>query len=228
MSGVSRFGLGQSQVYYDAAFDGNIETTMVAATGLSCFVGVDLGPNFLGVLKRVRYFPNFVKSLKLQYSVFEYSSDGVNYTVAANITTRPEEGWSFIDIPNPLNTTARYFRYRSTLANVCEINEVQFIGYVVASMANGSCPVTVAVGAIPYTLTPETFSTASATPSSRFAYSMAITPVVQTVQPNFGSSLGGTLLTVTGAGFGNTVSPVRVMVNGKQCAGDRCYCDCRV
>ena len=153
--------------------------------------------------------------------VFEASNDGTTYTAVAVISTRVGEGWSYIDVPRPVNATHRYFRYRSSSPSlVCEVNELQFVGYRMSTSFSGSCAVNVTVGPLAATFTAVSAAVnTSASSPMKYQYDVTSTPVVTDVFPDFGSSLGGTLLNVSGSGFGasTNASNVTVVVNGVLC-----------
>lgn len=48
-------------------------------------------------------------------------------------------------------------------------------------------------------------------------YALAPTPLVTSVTPTFGSSLGGTTLTIAGSGLSSPTGPTTVVVNGIPC-----------
>jgi hypothetical protein len=105
-----------------AAFDGNIETTALAAVSFPCTIGFDLGADRRAVVTRIRFFPNFRRSQFMQNGVFEGSNDNSRYTTLATNVKRVQEGWNFVDITD--STPYQYLRYRgpSNPANAfCEV-----------------------------------------------------------------------------------------------------------
>jgi hypothetical protein len=116
------FGTGGNAESYGRAFDGNVETTSLLSG--SCNVGIDLGLDSRGVLKRIRYFPNFNKPDKVLNGVFEASVTGSTYTTVRTVTGRVQEGWNYADVD--LGTTVyRYFRYRGASGSLCEVTRLQ-------------------------------------------------------------------------------------------------------
>ncbi len=218
-SSAGLFGTGRSSAYYALAFDGNIETTMKASScvagGTCCTVGMDLGPASLARVTSVRAYPNFQKSSALAGGMFQGSTDGSTYVTLATITGRVQEGWTTVDVTNAAEF--RYLRFVGASAGLCEVNEVQFVGYTFPAWLDGACPVNVTVGPLSGSQTLATATAPSVVLASPFQYNVAETVQVTGVSPSEGSSLGGTLLTITGAGFGSVVDDVAVVVNGVPC-----------
>ena len=102
------------------------------------------------------------------------------------------------------------------VTHVRQINEVQFFGVTFPAWLNGNCPITVTVAPLSGL---DTLTGSSSTAASAFQYSTALTPSIASVSPSFGSSLGGTTLTITGSGFGVAADlrVASVVVNGMNC-----------
>jgi hypothetical protein len=76
------------------------------------------------------------------------SRDGVTWVQLASITGRVQEGWSTITLPFTSYTNSyRYFRYVN--GQMCEVNEIEFLGYQFTNVTNTQCPVSVTVAALP-------------------------------------------------------------------------------
>ncbi len=107
-----------------------------------------------------------------------------------------------------------------------QVNEIEFLGVTLLSRLNGSCQPIVTVAPIPAPdrVSASVFNVSTAvTPAvspSAFQYGMTATPVITSVSPKFGSSLGGTTVTITGTGFGTAtaVADTAVDINGVACA----------
>ena len=92
---------------------------------------------------------------------------------------------------------------------------MRFWGYAFPTWTDGNCPIAVTVQPLSAAAT---VAGATATASSTFQYQTSLSPNITAVSPNNGSSLGNTLLTITGTGFGTgAVSDLDVMVNGVMC-----------
>lgn len=102
--------------------------------------------------------------------------------------------------------------------HVVQVNEVQFNGIVFPKWLDGACPVAVTIGPLSALQTSTAVPNPVATLSTPFQYSLLSTATVATLTPDVGSSLGGTLLTLTGSGFGTTLAGVQVVINGIPCA----------
>jgi hypothetical protein len=88
--------------------------------------------------------------------------------------------------------------------------------------SSGACPVAVTVNPLAST-DQAAFYVPSVTPvaltsSSVVTYSLSVTPSVTSISPNNGSSLGGTLVTITGTNFAASAPGVTVTLNGIPCA----------
>jgi hypothetical protein len=99
-----------------------------------------------------------------------------------------------------------------------QVNEVQFVGITFPKWLDGACPVAVTINPLSALQTSTAVPNPVATLSTPFQYSLASTPTVTSLTPDVGSSLGGTQLTLTGAGFGTSLAGVQVVVNGIPCA----------
>ncbi len=63
----------------DRAFDGNVETSSQSNNN-NCNVGIDLGPNAVGSLQRVRYYPAFQQAARMSGGIFSASVTGATGT----------------------------------------------------------------------------------------------------------------------------------------------------
>lgn len=116
-------GLGRTSQYYRYATDGNIETTMKAAScaagALCCSVGIDLGAASVGRVVKVRVYPNFRKASALAGATFQGSSDGTTYETLATVTGRVQESWTDVEVTSVHNF--RFLRYVSPASGLCEV-----------------------------------------------------------------------------------------------------------
>ena len=213
----------------ELAFDGNYISKYVSrGRPGTCFVGINVGEGKQAVLSRVRYFP--VASLKVEgqkyaspggFAMKGGTIEGSNslegtWTTLATITD-PHQGWNWLDIKS--KRAFQYLRYSGSDTSFCHVSEMEWIGVVVQS--SGTCKPTVSthnnlphpsLGAEVVTQ-PHTFESNGPT----FVYTKAQTPVVQSVEPRFGSSLGGTTVTIKGSRFPTVASNAEVEVNGLPC-----------
>ncbi len=76
------------------------------------------------------------------------SKDGFTWVTLATITGRVQEGWSTINLPFTSYTNSyRYFRYVNS--RLCEVNEIEFLGYQFTNLVNTQCSVYVTVATLP-------------------------------------------------------------------------------
>lgn len=131
------FAQGVTLSRAQAAFDGNVETR-VTHTSPGCFLGVDLGPNALGWLKEIRFYPTFKQGHVLLGSRFTISADGIEYVEVGRIEQRVQEGWNSIVVTNS-TFAARFLRFEG--AESCQLNQIQFLGVSLSSSKDGQCGV---------------------------------------------------------------------------------------
>ena len=77
-----------------------------------------------------------------------------------------------------------------------QVNEIHFMGHVFPRWTDGLCPVAVTVS--PLSAAASNGTEVTRTAPTMLNYTLAATPVVTSVSPSFGSSLGGTTLTIAG------------------------------
>jgi hypothetical protein len=81
-------------------------------------------------------------------SCVQASKDGSTWVNLATITGRVQEGWSTINLPFTSYTNSyRYFRYAN--GQMCEVNEIEFLGYQFTNVVNTQCSVYVTVATLP-------------------------------------------------------------------------------
>ena len=162
-------------------------------------------------------YPTPGDAAQLIGGVVSASVDNVAFTPLLTFDDSVMDGWNEFSFNAGLTPTQmpqyRYFRYTPPALTGVYIAELQYIGYAVAAIGSGSCPVTV-------TFTPGTASTYSsnaptvATAATNLVYNLGVTPFVTAVSPNQGTALGGTALTITGSALSTVTA---VIVNGVPC-----------
>ena len=200
------------------AFDGDVQTAYMGQAP----IGLDMGPLSLLALTRIRwYVPAGYASMSVG-AAFQSSNDGSTWTTVASVGAYPQEGWNYVDlIPQTAGSTVagltsaqRYFRYIPGPTSQAWMAELEWTGYRVASVSATvtgqdltQCPVALTVLAQdPYEslqLNGAAYSNGYLQTSFQVAYSLASTPLITSIQPSNGSSLGGTALTISGVGFGS-------------------------
>jgi hypothetical protein len=223
-----------TQNTYAAAFDGNVETGFVGKSTGTSTLRLDTGALTNLALTRIRFYAAYQKAQTLVGGQFTVSDDGITWTTVATIVTA-QEGWNAIDLldtntPQP-NVTRSYRYFEYSAGNGALVMEVEFQGYRVSAGFNAisepavdtaSCPVTAQVTSLPPAnpAGADDASTVSAAAAGfNFAYSIASTPTVISILPEFASALGGETVTITGTGFvASTPSAHSVRLNDYPCA----------
>ena len=201
------------------------------------WVGMDMGPSTLLALTQVRWYAPYGQAQSVTAgAVFQSSNDGSTWTTLFTVSAYPTEGWNYVSIVSQTAGTTvasvtsahRYFRYVPPANVLLAMQEIEWQGYRVASVSNSvtgndvtQCPVTVTVVAqdpleslqangAKYTnaVLPTTYTV---------GYTLAGTPTISNISPNNGSSLGGTSITFTGAGFTSTAATTEVALSGYPC-----------
>ena len=119
---------------------------------------------------------------------------------------------------------AQYVRYRGSSTSNCDLTHLDFIGVVAQS--NTACPATVVTQAA--TDHPSRGADATAPTGSfesaagvTFFYNEQATPIITSIAgPGsswYGSSLGGTTVTIVGERLPGDASNANVVVNGRPC-----------
>jgi hypothetical protein len=201
-------------ISHGSALDGDYET-FFEADG-ACHTGIDLGEGEAAVVTKVRWFPAHQRPELMINGTFELSADGTNWTTVHTIASSTE-GWNFelVDYATPV----RYARYHSPLQR-CAIAMLEFVG--MKASASGTCPIQI--------LTQFPLSHPSLGPATTnnsvmrrevsnvtFSYRVTDTPTVTAIAPPYGSSLGGTLVTITGTFLPATASSAEVYLNSRVC-----------
>ena len=218
-------------VIYGAAFDGDYETSFEDAEA-QCYTGIDLGPQGGSLITKVRWFPSHQQTDTTVGGTFDVSNDGFAWTTIYTITSA-HEGWNCAgvnnDNPHDAPTCAlpaqpapvRYVRYHSA-AKRCSLAFLEFSG--IAASPDGVCGVAVEIQATLSHASHGPVATNRSVTHSEFtniasySYSTAQTPEVTAIEPRFGSSLGGTSVTLTGAGLPTTIATAMVELNDRDCA----------
>lgn len=124
---------------------------------------------------------------------------------AAPFTT----GWTELNIDS--HHRSRYLRVRiEKSGNSCAIPEIEFIGATKPMTGPDACDIGVTV-----------FSrsgSVSVLETGAYSYDKAVTPVVTSISPSYGTAAGGTSVTITGQNLPLSVEDAYVDVDGVQCS----------
>lgn len=186
----------------------------------TCFVAADLGEDTRALLTRARFFPAHQLSDEVVGGRFESSENGNDWTVLANIDSA-HQGWNWVDVPADRQPTARFIRYVGPSSSECQMTQLEFYGHQVSAVS--ACDVVLSTtkplshpSRGPMTTDHAVLSTTKSKTLS-FKYAKKNTGVVESIEPKWGSSLGGTKVTIKGRNLGSTVGNAEVMVNSKPC-----------
>ena len=117
----------------------------------------------------------------------------------------------------------RYIRYRGSRTSNCHLTELNFVGIVV--QASSVCPATI-VTQVQDThpsfgrdvnVPSSTYASDPSAPASTYRYGKTRTPIIRSIEPRFGSSLGGTSITIKGIRLPTTVDNAEATINKKPC-----------
>jgi hypothetical protein len=203
------------------ALDGDFQTHEYqnnGGDGTSCEIGLDLGED-RAVLTKVRFFPDYRHLSDMVGTVFKTSIDGVTWIEVAIVTEKPRAGWSELKV----NATdaIKFVRLEQYGGQRCRLTEVEFVGVQVA--VNSTCPIVVettgtathpSVGPV---TTDDSAIISTTTTTLMFTYDLALTPIVTSIEPVFGSALGGETITITGTGLAAAAEDASVEMNGVDC-----------
>jgi hypothetical protein len=205
-----------------ALADRDFSTFSTASSALkdTCVVDFALGANQLASVTRIRFFPRLKFDSLAFRGTFLVSEDGLVWTTVATIEPSSHSGWNAIQLASATEYI-RYIRYKGPPNSFCQMAELEYHG-IVADSSSNAC--TVEVRVLPVQLHPsrgrDAFNVAGQpTPvqaPQQLEYSQALTPEVTSIAPAWGSSLGGTPITLRGTLFANAV---QVEVNGRPCTG---------
>eukprot|EP00049_Salpingoeca_infusionum_P016727 m.345219 g.345219 ORF g.345219 m.345219 type:complete len:3928 (+) comp16139_c0_seq5:247-12030(+) len=203
------------------AFDDDVESYSHKSSSPFCAVDLDLGEDRKAVLKVIRFFPRLKFKQRVEGSIFSVSTNGVDFVEVATVTSATEN-WNVIYLDNSTELV-RVIRYSSPASvGYCDVAELEYQGYQMHN-PNDTCSVSVGVfqGPAHVSLGVQEPRDADAEPTSTFSpadtveYAASETPVVTSISPRQGSSLGGTTVTLSGTGL-PTGDPT-VMINGYSC-----------
>lgn len=197
-------GFSSNGILTSFAFDGNYSTSFSSTGPGNCYAGLKMTGFNRVQPTRMRFYPEYQTAKFIQSIVFECSSDqGLTFTALASVTTA-NEGWNFVDC----NTTrwCTHIRYRALDNSYCRLAELKFIGVLASSATSIAVSLT-----DPYS--------GLSLPVCNISYADPLdTPVVLSILPTNGTSLGGTIVTLSGRFLQSAQSQQpNVTLNGIPC-----------
>ena len=216
---IANMGPGVNASQLAKAFDMDEQSTVTSTITGTCYLGLDVGAGAALAVTALRWFAPFTQAATANGGSFQASNDAATWTTLA-VIANANEAWDEIDVvdttqPTVNVTTAyRYIRYYAPPGGVCTMAELEFVGYMVASVtttlpatgfaAQAACPVTLQVTQPDALFPAQRFVQAASSPAvplPAFTYDLTNTPLVTSITPVQGSSLGGTQVTISGKGF---------------------------
>ena len=213
------------------AFDRSFFSDYKSSSKGACFVGLDMGAGRSAVVTRIRFFPvNLVDvpgkvyrqpgGFAMKGGVFQVAGALAGpWTTVATITA-PHQGWNVIKVAATAQAAGRYVRYHGTAGSDCILSQLEFVGVTLSSASRCHPRITTRVArpALSFKDTWPAPESVHILDNVAFDYSAAATPNITSVEPRFGSSLGGTTVTIAGRGLPATAAGVGgVVVNGAPC-----------
>jgi hypothetical protein len=207
-----------SGIYFGAdsaklAFDGSIYT-VPSETSKSGIIGMQFLPGFVGLISQVKYFIAEIPSDRGRYVdnvAFEGSMDGETYTELFRADRNVHEGWNYYqwDGATDVKPQYRYYRFRGLggIDGPVRINEVAFTGTEVIDNKD------------------ETYDCAAELVMKgednvvlgKPKYTAASTPTLTSMNPRYGSVVGGETVTFTGTNFSPNHADNDITIDGVKC-----------
>ena len=200
-----------------AAFDGLTSTKF-----WGCDVTADLGPWSVGVVSKIRFFPLFGDYAPWYSSVFAAANSTKGpWTTLYKVPSKGVlDGWNYQSLGvhearlKPL-PRYRYFKWSASNSD-CQGMEIEYSGRRFTVNEGRACPVNVTVitpAQPPYTTT----VTTSSLHVANVNVESTNIPVVHSIQPRYGTALGGDRVQITGQGFALGTGVANVTLNGMLC-----------
>jgi hypothetical protein len=149
---------------------------------------------------------NIINNLK-----FQGSSDGVTYSDIFTVGQEIHEGWNYYSYPEGQELKYRFYRFFGNATGSCtNVGEVSFRGVeVIDSNAEtySSCPIELTLN-----------NTAPLTLTGTVNYKAALTPLLTSISPRFGTVKGGENVTFTGVNFVSDTTQYSIKIDGRTCS----------
>eukprot|EP00760_Papus_ankaliazontas_P035240 PhM_4_TR769/c0_g1_i1/m.39650 len=200
------------------ASDGNVDTVFEGN-----YYGVFLGESVGAFLSEVHVFPDPDPAKLAAFSgafvevAHTNATTGPWYTIMTIGT--PRLGWNRFTVAiDQVNSRIDAIRFPQYLrirgkdeTTQLSIAELKFFGRVISNTTTDMCRVDLTLKAV------GSLTVRSLAKNVIVTYSRGISPTVSSIHPSNGTAAGGTVVTLSGFGFGNTASDVQVAFDGKKC-----------
>lgn len=209
LTGVSWSDHGNETTVFDLAF-----TTTYQSPRIDCYIGLDIGAHRITDLTEVRFFPDpALTGSILSGTLIEGSNDNITYITLATIDENAYDGWNTIRLDDESTSGRfRYYRLRGSSSSAkCALAELQFYGVVqsdsvATDLDNINCAAQVTVG------------NQIQTTASAITYRKSKTATLTSINPQMGTTAGGTDLILTGDFLQTDVSKIKVYIDDVECA----------
>ena len=208
-------------------FDGNYSTAYTQTGSGECYLGVDFGAGLRGQLHYIKYFPQQGQNPSLLSGTVLEScdtncEDSTNWSllqqngemVAIPVSVNSGYNTIMFDDSDTLNLPYhRQYRLRSP-TGYCRYAELEFYGVLMIDKpVNLDLTLNSCDGVLSY------LNQATTLPSL-ITYQATATPIVTSTTPTYGTSAGGTVVTISGSGFPASpvsINDVQVTIDGNAC-----------
>lgn len=192
------------------AYDNAGGTAYGSANAAGCWIRFDIGAGTLADITELRYFPDTtIQTLNLVGSVVSGSNDGSTWTTIYTVDSNIASGWNWWNTPSGTTVRYRYYQWSgTTTTGKCAWAELAFVGYLISDKTGNPTPGVTCDTVISVNGNTQTVS-------SSVTYTDSNTPTITGISPTYGTSAGGTTLTITGTGLAGTSS---VKIDGVTCA----------
>ena len=214
---------------YQYLLDGDIYTSSYGIKD-NCELKLDFYKGSLIHATKIRMFPRVKRNENdLIGLVFEISKNGTDWEEIIKLNNAPMENWNLWKPDSGKEWIFRYLRLKNN-KRYCEVAELEITGFRYADIGtidplDHKCDVSVEVMGIPFGYTlPTDLNPAQPIQSdlaklaAKVAYSTNFTSKVTSIVPNMGTTIGGTEITINGAGF--QVSDSTITIDGINCPID--------
>ena len=214
-----------------ASVSDGVFATYYSSSATNCYIGVDFGANSVGILSKIKYFPQIdIDTTKFYGTQLQGSNDGTTWTGVQVTTTDStgvsttgaftigysvHNGYNDIIFDETNKPSYRYYRFLGNgTASQCNFAEIQFWGILASSKTPTSLTSNTCDGVLTINGKTQTFT-------GLVNYQSAVTPKVTDVNPPFASANGGESITITGTGFpAGSTSNAAVTIDGTVCDVD--------
>eukprot|EP00040_Diaphanoeca_grandis_P004673 m.29668 g.29668 ORF g.29668 m.29668 type:complete len:4542 (+) comp16144_c0_seq1:223-13848(+) len=181
--------------------------------------GFDLGADTKALATRIRFYPYHQAAATMEGGVFEVSADNSYWKPLAWVR-QAHQGWNHVSLETKDQLAFRYFRFRSADGRLAKMTELVVLGYEVASSNTATMTIVTTKPMSHPSLGPMTTDHAllkKTATSTSFEFKEDATGTVTSITPRFGSSLGGTSVTIDGENLPTSIDNTDVLVNGQPC-----------